>query len=1000
VILDKSVVSPVFIGRQSDLQLLDRLIQQVGEKRGQIALISGEAGIGKSRLVKEARSRASEGTMLLEGQCFQTELALPYAPLLDLSRNFLASHSSEEIARALNAAAPQLVKLLPELALHFPHLASIPNPDPRQEKRSLFQAFEQAIIGLAQSQSLFLVMEDLHWSDSTSLEFLLQLARRIPSQRILMLLTYRSDETTPELTHFLAGLDRERLGVEFALQHMGQTDVDAMLRATLELTSPISQEFLDTILPLTEGNPFFIEEVLKSLIADGDIFYADGTWDRKEINQLRIPRTVQDAVQRRTQKLDGPTLHALTLAAVMGRRFDFSLLQGLLGVDEDELTTMIKDLVNAQLVVEESIEHFAFRHALTREAIYSTLLMRERQSLHRQVAEAIERIYADSISSHLADLSYHYFTSSQWQKALDYSRQASQQARTLYAQREAIVYCTRALTAARELGIAIPPEMLGNRGHAYEILGDFKSALEDFEEALKLAREQHNGHAEWQTLIDLGFLWAGRDYQRTGDYFRHAEELARDLGDSKLHAQSLNRLGNWSVNVGQTAEGLESHRRALEIFENDNDEKGMADTRDLLGMATLQHGDQIGCFDEYQHAIPLYRKLNDKHGLVSALMGACHASYDETDLMPPQSRAEQASMAMEALELARQIGWAADQALAEWSMAIGLSNRGLFEEAITHAKSALRIASEIEHRQWMTGAFYALGHTYVLMLQADLAIQSLEQGLAFANELGSAWWIGNITSDLANAYLLKQNLDGARSLLESVSQNQSGHLSMAQRRMLLAKGKLHLAENKPDQALSIAQGLLDSRESTQPIPALLKLKGEALVALKQPKEAAQALEGARLGAQMREDLPNLWQINARQGWLHKSQKELEWSEREFANARQVLHTLQMNIQDEALRESFVRKVNEYLPKEKIVSKRQSESDQFGGLTPRERDVAHFLAQGKSNREIAEKLVLSERTVENHVGNILTKLGFDSRSQIAVWAMEKGLGEKPDLSQSN
>jgi DNA-binding CsgD family transcriptional regulator len=170
--------------------------------------------------------------------------------------------------------------------------------------------------------------------------------------------------------------------------------------------------------------------------------------------------------------------------------------------------------------------------------------------------------------------------------------------------------------------------------------------------------------------------------------------------------------------------------------------------------------------------------------------------------------------------------------------------------------------------------------------------------------------------------------------------------------------------------------------------------------LKQPKEATQALEGARLGAQMREDLPNLWQINARQGWLHKSQKEFEWSEREFANARQVLHTLQMNIQDEALRESFVRNADEYLPKEKIVSKRQSEADQFSGLTPRERDVAHFLAQGKSNREIAEKLVLSERTVENHVGNILTKLGFDSRSQIAVWAMEKGLGEKPDLSQSN
>ena len=132
----------------------------------------------------------------------------------------------------------------------------------------------------------------------------------------------------------------------------------------------------------------------------------------------------------------------------MGRRFDFGLLQELLGVNEDELTGMLKRLVQAQLVVEESADQFAFRHALTREAIYTTLLLRERQNVHRTVGEAMERFYAGSIPAHLADLSYHFYTGGVWGKALDYSRQAGDQARTLYAQREATVYYSRALMAA------------------------------------------------------------------------------------------------------------------------------------------------------------------------------------------------------------------------------------------------------------------------------------------------------------------------------------------------------------------------------------------------------------------------------------------------------------------------------------------------------------------------------------------------------------------------
>ena len=256
--------------------------------------------------------------------------------------------------------------------------------------------------------------------------------------------------------------------------------------------------------------------------------------------------------------------------------------------------------------------------------------------------------------------------------------------------------------------------------------------------------------------------------------------------------------------------------------------------------------------------------------------------------------------------------------------------------------------------------------------------------------------IGNTTTELASAYLLNGEIGRARALLDPVVQQDTGHYTRAQRRMLWAKGNLFLAENKPAEALRIAEHLLDSKrnpQQTQPIPALCKLKGEALLALKQFKKAERSLEEAKQEAENRQAIPLLWQIHAQLGWLHKAQKNSDKSEREFASARRVIHTLAETIPDESLRTGFLQAALGRLPQERTLSKRQREAEKFGGLTSREREVARLISRGNSNREIAEALVLSERTVENHVGNILTKLGFDSRAQIAVWTVENGLAKE-------
>jgi predicted ATPase len=378
--------------------------------------------------------------------------------------------------RDLGPAAAQLVKLLPELATVLPDLAPAAPLEPEQEKRRLVHAILQLFGGLAARRPLLVVLEDLHWSDDASLGVLLHLARGVADQSILVLLTYRAEEAHPSLSGILAELDRSRLAAELRLTPLSRAEVDAMLRAIFALDRPVRAEFLDAVVELTEGNPFFVEEVLTSLVAAGDMFQVPGGWERRPLDELRIPRSVQEAVRRRAAHLSEVARGVLALAAVVGRRFDFALLRELTGRDEGELLRLLKEMIDAQLVVEESAERFAFRHALTRQAIYAELLARERKALHRSTAEALERVHTDGLDLHPADLAYHWFEAGAWAEALVHAQRAGEQAQALYAPRVVVQQFTRALEAAAHLAIAPPVPLTRARGQAYETLGEFAAA--------------------------------------------------------------------------------------------------------------------------------------------------------------------------------------------------------------------------------------------------------------------------------------------------------------------------------------------------------------------------------------------------------------------------------------------------------------------------------------------------------------------------------------------
>jgi DNA-binding CsgD family transcriptional regulator len=979
-LLDKSVVSPTLIGRAEPLAALTHRLEAAARGQGQLILISGEAGIGKTRLVSETLARAARlGFTTLRGQCLEADRALPFGPFVDLLRGGLGPAQ-----RARLAALPALALLLPELA---------PGPPPPTDKHGLFYALERFLFGLAEPAPLALLIEDLHWSDDASLEALLQLAHRLGPQPVLCVLTYRAEEVGPALGRFLVALNRARLAAELNLDPLTPAEVDALLRAVFDQARPVSGDFLDALYALTEGNPFFIEEVLKSLLAAGGIFLREGRWDRKPLQELRIPRSLDLAVQHRLDNLAPGARQVAALAAVAGRRFGFDLLEALTDMDEPTLLAHLKELAAAQLIVEESADAYAFRHALTREAVYATVLRRERQRHHRAIAQTLEHLHPGQLDFYAADLARHYELAGEWEPVRVYARRAGDRARAMHAPREAVEQYARAALAGERLGRPPAPDLLRARGQAHETLGEFDLARADLEQALALLQQQGDPRLIWQGLLDLGFAWAGQDLNQAGDYVRRALALAQTTGDPALIAHSLNRLGNWHTNLDQHAVARDFHAAALAHFTAQADRQGQAETLDLLGLTATMAGDMPAGLRNYEQAVALFEQLDDPRGLASGLsvMGTLSANYVmDAAAVAPLTLAQGAAFVTRSLEIARRIGWLSGEAYGLIILSHDTGAAGQTALALAQVEQGLALAAAVEHRLWLTYGHQAAGLALRDVLALPQARQHLEQTLALAREINSPFWIGMARAFLASVLILQGELSAARGLL---AEGAGAPLAtLADKLLAAARVELALAEGDPagcepelERLLAAVQPPASSGEPPWlAAPRLSWLRGQWLAAQKRHAEAVDVLESALRAAQAQGARALEWRIQLALGRARRAVRRFDLADQALDAARGLIETLALEAPPH-LREGFRAAALGQLPASLPAAQRRAVKREFGGLTPREREVAALIGQGHSNRAIAERLVLSERTVESHVSHILAKLGLDSRTAIATWA---------------
>jgi DNA-binding SARP family transcriptional activator len=430
-LLDR-IVRGQLVGRERELAAATRLWQKAVAGAGQILLVSGEPGIGKTRLVRElaGQSEAAGGWLLL-GAC-PAEGGPPYGPIAQIVRAVLDGPSAPAVPAFVLA---DLLTLAPQLRPRYPHIAPNVPLEPEFEQQRVFDSFVFWCQALALQAPVLLLVEDVHWADSGTLALLQQLTRHARPVRLLTVLTYRDAEAQLDdaraLQALLIELNRERAAEQMTLTRLSREQTGHLLANMLASPEAISPEFLDSLYAETEGNPFFTEEVCKALIEQGQLYFAGGYWRRPEMQAIAIPATVRAAILSRVGKLPAVAQEALRLAAVFGREFEFDPLNAA-SDDEETLITALEQAEQAQLLSETRRAGrvlFSFAHALIPFTLRQSVSGLRLQRLHRRVALALEALRPDDLEA----LAYHLASAGEQDQAIAYARRAAQRAVGLYA---------------------------------------------------------------------------------------------------------------------------------------------------------------------------------------------------------------------------------------------------------------------------------------------------------------------------------------------------------------------------------------------------------------------------------------------------------------------------------------------------------------------------------------------------------------------------------------
>ncbi|HMC80462.1 MAG TPA: BTAD domain-containing putative transcriptional regulator, partial [Acidimicrobiia bacterium] len=501
-------VGRTFVGRDDEVARLEQLWKEAAAGERRVALLAGEPGVGKTRLAAELAGRVhGEGAVVLAGRCDE-DLGVPYQPFVEALRHFADHIPPEQLRPRLGRYGGELARLVPELAEQVPDLPPPLRSDPETERYRLFDAVTAWLAAASAEGPLLVVLDDLQWAAKPTLLLLRHVVRSAEAMRLLVLCTYRDSELGHDhpLIEVIADLRRQGGAHRLALSGLDDTAVAAFVEQVagraLDEDGPA---LVHAIYAETEGNPFFVREVLRHLTETGAVERRPEGWaTRLPVAELGIPEGVRDVVGRRLSHLSRDANGALRVAAVIGAEFDLEVLRTAKDLDEEDLVSALEEATAARLVIEVAgpLPRYRFAHALVRDALYEGLSAARRTTLHRRVAEAIETVHGGRLDDHLPALAHHWARAAapapETDRAVDYAARAGDRALAQLAHDEAAAYYRQALELL-DVGDgsghdARRVELLISLGEAQRRAGDaaFRDTLLD---AARAARQQGDAGA-------------------------------------------------------------------------------------------------------------------------------------------------------------------------------------------------------------------------------------------------------------------------------------------------------------------------------------------------------------------------------------------------------------------------------------------------------------------------------------------------------------------------
>jgi len=755
------------IDRVEEMSLLREAVDRAVRGEGGLAFLYGEAGIGKTRLTRELGAYARlRGMQVLYGRCpalFRMDGVPPYILWNEVIKDYLQVCTPEQLYKVIGYYPGEVCKLVPEIKQK---LGTIPQSlpiSPEHERDRLFEAVSQFVTNISKEAPLLVVLDDLQWTDQSSLLLLHYLARGVYRESLLLLGAYRDtdiDERHP-LSPVLTELNRERLLQSAQLKRMSFDEVSEMIKRMLE-QDDVPREFCELVYEKTRGNPFFVEEVIKSLKEEEVIYREENKWKIKEVSKIEFPKTVKGVVKARISRLDEECQNVLTLASFIGNDFTFEALCGVTGVEESKLLEIIEKILKTGLFKHRVIhgeDVCFFADIIVRDVVYEEVSPFRRKKLHNVVGCALEKVYTKKIDEHFGELALHFLEGGDKEKALEYFLKGGEKAAKVYANNEAVSYFESAvrLLKEREGGLREKGLVLEKIGDIKSFVGEHDVCMRYWNEALMLwAQLEEKEKASRLHRKMARVLWD--EIGDTEKAKKHQEEALKILQTvpENVELASLHQdIARMTWRTGNFNESMSWAEKALELAKRLNDYGVIASSNIDLAMGFLHTGESKRAVECMERALQI--------ALDGGYMEIALRAYNNLASALPAEEAERALECLEkGYELAKKVGDVFHQSWIGTNLSGNYLGMGNVEKAVLLAEESVALDRKTGNTIHLPMSLGSLGYIYQALGEWEKSRKYYDEAFNIAQKLNDFQAIGFSYGYLGYFHLDKGEFTKAR----------------------------------------------------------------------------------------------------------------------------------------------------------------------------------------------------------------------------------------------